>query len=198
MGMKRRNVYDGWVFSMDDAKRAELEKRLAELPLVEFAFFRTEDVEFSERVRTACRTECPQYATTWACPPAVGTVDECRERCRRYSDAFVFTTVAEVPSIDDFEACLVMRGPHEEITRQVRDVFRELYGECLVLSTESCALCERCSYLQGDPCCHPDRMLPCVESHGIAVTTLAEQAGISYFYDSTTVVWFSVVFFNGM
>ena len=178
------------------ASREELEARLVELPLVEYAYFKAEDIEFTERIRTVCRTECPQYGTTWACPPAVGTVDECRERCQRFSDAFVFTTIAEVPDIEDFEACLATRGPHEDVTRQVREVFRDLYGDCLVLSTESCALCAACTYPEGKPCRHPEHMIPCVESHGIAVTTLAEQAGMSYFYDTTTVVWFSVVFYN--
>ena len=181
---------------IDEAQKVQLEERLAELPLVEYAYFDAQDVEFTERIRTVCRTECPQYGTTWACPPAVGTVDECHARCLRFSDVFVFTTIAEVPDIDDFEACLATRGPHEDITRQVREIFRELFGECLVLSTESCALCEQCTYPLGKPCRNPDHMIPCVESYGIAVTTLAEQAGMSYFYDNTTVVWFSVVFFN--
>ena len=181
---------------MDDAQRERLEARLAEFPLVEYAFFPAEDVDFSERVRTVCRTECPQYAKTWACPPAVGTVGECRARCLRYREAFLFTTIAEVPDIDDFEACLATRGAHEDVTRGVRAVFCELIGDCLVLSTESCAICERCTYPEGRPCRHPDRMIPCVESYGIAVTPLAERASIPFYYDRTTVIWFSLVFFD--
>ena len=38
----------------------------------------------------------------------------------------------------------------------------EVYG----LSTESCAICAHCAWPDG-PCRHPDRMFPCVESHGI-------------------------------
>ena len=178
-------------------KRAELERRLAELPIVEYGFLKSSEVEFSERIRTVCETECPQYGTSWACPPAVGTVEECRERCLAFSDFFVFTTMAEVPDIADMEAALATRAGHEEITREVRGIFRDIYGSCLVLSTESCALCERCGYPEGEPCRFPDHMLPCVESHGIIVTELAERAGLSYFDDYNTVIWFSVVFFNG-
>lgn len=174
-----------------------LEARLAELPLVEYGFLKAGDVEFSERVRTICETECPRYGTSWACPPAVGTVAECEKRCRAYTDFFVFTTMAEVDDITDTELTLATRNDHEEVARQVREVFREIYGPCLVLSTESCALCRDCTYPQGKPCRYPARMLPCVESHGIIVTDLAEKAGLTYFADYNTVIWFSAVFFSG-
>ena len=175
----------------------ELEERLAQFPLVEYGFLKSHDIVFSERIRTVCETECPRFGTSWACPPAVGTVDECIERCRAFSDFFVFTTMAEVADYTDMDEALATRTDHEEITREVRGIFRELYGDCIVLSTESCAICDRCTYPDGEPCRHPELMLPCVESHGIIVTDLAEQAGLSYFYDYNTVIWFSAVFFNG-
>ena len=50
--------------------------------------------------------------------------------------------------------------------------------ETLMLSTESCAICESCAY-PGAPCRHPDRMFPCVESFGILATALAERCGLT-------------------
>ncbi len=178
------------------SKQEEFEARLLELPIVEFGYLKADAVEFVDRVRKVCQEYCPQYGKSWACPPAVGTVDECRKRCQQFSDFFVFTTVAEVADISDMEETLATREGHEEVTRQVRDIFREIYGDCIVLSTESCAICSRCTY-PNQPCRHPERMLPCVESYGIVVTDLAEKAGITFFADYNTVVWFSAVFFNG-
>ena len=60
-----------------------------------------------------------------------------------------------------------------------------------VLSTESCAICEKCAYPDA-PCRHPDRMFPCVESYGIVATALAERNGIE-FYNGNLVTWFSVL-----
>lgn len=51
--------------------RAWLEARLCELPLYQYAFIRTSELCFSERVRWICEHECPMYGKTWACPPAV-------------------------------------------------------------------------------------------------------------------------------
>ena len=56
--------------------REAFEEKLAALPIAQYAFFETTELEFSERIRTVCRTECPRYGKSWACPPGVGTVDE--------------------------------------------------------------------------------------------------------------------------
>ncbi len=176
-------------------KREELEERIAALPLVEYEFLKTDQVEFLDRVRTVCREECPQYGTSWACPPAVGTVDECRARCQAYTDVMIFSTMAEVRDITDMEETLATREGHEEVARSLREILRELFGDCLILSTESCAVCAHCAY-PAAPCRHPERMLPCVESYGILVTDLAEKAGMTFFEDYNTVVWFGAAFFK--
>ena len=97
--------------------REALEARLAELPLYQYAFVRTEDLLFSERVRWICEHECPMYGKTWACPPAVGTVEECKARCLAYADALLISTITEVSDIANIEETLSTRAPHEEIIR---------------------------------------------------------------------------------
>lgn len=108
---------------MEDLKKQALEEQLLELPLVQYAWMDIGDIEFSENVRHICRTECPRYGTSWSCPPAVGTVEECRERCEAYSGAFVFTTIAEVHDTENLEETLATRAGHEAVTRQIRQIF---------------------------------------------------------------------------
>lgn len=177
------------------SKREELEARIAELPLLEYGFLKTDQVEFLDRVRTVCREECPQYGTSWACPPAVGTVDECRVHCQAYTDVMIFSTMTEVQDITNLEETLATRESLEVIARALREILQGLFGDCLMLSTESCAVCAHCTYPDA-PCRHPERMLPCVESYGILVTDLAEKAGMTFFEDYNTVVWFGAAFFK--
>ena len=66
--------------------RALLERQLARLPLAQYEFFETDELEFSERIRTVCEVECPRYGKTWACPPAVGRVEECKSRTNPSKD----------------------------------------------------------------------------------------------------------------
>jgi len=175
--------------------RQKLEIQITEFPICEYAFIKTEDISFLEQVRYICKTECPQYGKSWSCPPAVGTVEECRERCSRFREGFVFTTVAEVEDITNMEATLATRMEHEEITRQVRDLFQRECEEVLTLSTESCGICKHCSYPDA-PCRHPERMFPCVESYGILVTDLAERYGITFLNGSNVATWFSLILYR--
>ena len=44
-----------------------------------------EDLQFYPDVRKICeQNKCRCYGTTWACPPAVGTLSECEERVGGY------------------------------------------------------------------------------------------------------------------
>ena len=171
--------------------RQAVEAQLCELPISQYAWIDPRQIEFSERIRYVCEHECTMYGKSWACPPAVGTVEACREKVLSYPEGLVFTTLTEVEDIADLEATLATRAPHEQITRQVRDILRQYSPDVLTLSTEACAICEHCTYPNA-PCRHPDRMFPCVESYGIVATDLAEKNGIE-FYNGNLVTWFSVL-----
>ena len=134
------------------------------------------------------------YNTSWACPPAVGSVEACKARCLSYPQAMMLTTVTEVADIENMELTLATRGEHERLTHEVEQLFRQQGCETMVLSTESCAICQQCAWPEA-ACRHPDRMYPCVESHGILVTELADSFGIEFF-NGNIVTWFSLIFFR--
>lgn len=175
--------------------REELEAQIAEYPVCEYAFIDIKDIRFLEEVRYICKTECSRYGKSWSCPPAVGTVKECQERCAHYTGGFLFTTVTEVEDITDLEETLATRAEHEKITRGIRDLFREQCRRIQVLSTESCAICEHCTYPDA-PCRFPDKMFPAMESYGILVTELAEKYGITFMNGSNVATWFSLILYE--
>ena len=91
--------------------KAAIEQQLAELPLFQYDWITTSELVFSERVRYICQTQCPMYNTTWACPPAVGTVEECKARCLSYPEALMMTSITEVSDIANLEETLATRAP---------------------------------------------------------------------------------------
>ena len=175
--------------------REKLERQMAALPIVQYIFFETEELVFTRRVRTVCETDCAQYGKSWACPPAVGTVEECRARCLSYPHALLITTMNEVADIADLKATLATRGDHEAVTRQVNGFFRDQGIETCPLSTESCAICEKCTYPHA-PCRCPEKMFPCVESQGILITETAERYGIDFQAGGNVVTWFSLILYR--
>lgn len=172
-----------------------LESRLSQLPLYTYGVIDPRELEFSRRIRWVCEHECPMYGKTWACPPGVGSVSECRDKCESYKNCLMIATITEVRDITDIDETLATRPEHETVTNQVRDILRDLGKDPYVLSTEACALCSRCAYLDGQPCRFPGKMHPCVESHGINVVPVMEKYGLEFQFGQNVVTWISLFFY---
>ena len=174
----------------------KLEPLLADLPLYFYDLLDPNELEFSQRIRWICTNECPMYGKTWACPPGVGRVAECQDRCMGYKQCLMISTITEVSDISNMYEGLATRGPHEELTNLVRDRMTEQLGlKPYILSTEACAICDRCAYLDGEPCRFPEKMHPCVESHGINLIPAMEARGLDFQFGENIVTWFSLLFF---
>jgi predicted metal-binding protein len=176
--------------------RELLENQLAKFPLYAYGFIDPKTLEFTQRVRFICQSECPMYGKSWACPPAVGSVEECQAMCNGFAHCLMIATITEVSDISDIQQSLATRGEHEDLTDQIADLLRQQGIKPYVLSTEACAACERCAYLDGQPCRFPERMHPCVESHGINVIPAMEELGIPFISGENLVTWVSLLLFT--
>ena len=176
--------------------RKQLEKQLASLPLLAYGFLEPGELDFTPRVRAVCAGECPMYGKSWACPPGVGTVAECRAKCLSYNKALLISSLTEVADIADLEATLATRRDHERLTDQVGDILRAHGLDPYILSTEACAICGRCAILDGKPCRHPEKMHPCVESQGINIIPTLEENGLEFQYGQNVVTWVSLLLFH--
>ena len=176
--------------------KALLMEKLQELPLYFCDFIDPKALEFSDRIRWICENECPMYGKTWACPPGVGSVETCEKKCGGYDGCLLIATITEVSDITNIDETLATRPEHEEITNQVEALMKAQGIVPYILSTEACAVCERCAYVDGQPCRYPERMHPCVESHGINVLPTLEELGIPFQYGQNVVTWISLLFFK--
>jgi predicted metal-binding protein len=177
-------------------KQTEIEKELAQLPILEYAFLKPSEIIFSKEVRDLCEgNSCGMYHKSWACPPAVGSVESCMEKCQGYDQAMLFTTATEMASSFDMKGWMRAREEHEALTDQVAAVFRSYDKDALILSTEGCTVCKKCSYPDA-PCRFPDRMYPATEGYGIMVMQMAPALNIRYNNGANTVTYFSMVLYN--
>ena len=175
--------------------RELLEQRMAELPLYIYDFIDPLELEFSERIRFICESECPMYGKSWACPPGVGSVEQCQKKCQSFENCLLISSIVEVNDIANMEETLATRGGHEDLTKQVRDMMREQGVDPVILSSEACALCERCAILDGEPCRMPDKMHPCVESQGINIIPVLESRGLEFQFGANVVTWVSLLLY---
>ena len=76
------------------------------------------------------------------------------------------------------------------------DLLREQGAEPYILSSQACALCRHCTYPEGKPCRHPEKMHPCIESHGINLIPTLEATGLEFPYSQDGLTWYSLMVFT--
>ena len=172
-----------------------LMEKLSELPLYIYDFIDPRELEFNSRIRWICENECPMYGKSWACPPGVGSLNQCKGKCLRHENCLLISSIVEVDDIADMEETLATRPEHERLTNEVADIMRQLGAEPYILSTEACTICETCAILDGQPCRFPEKMHPCVESHCINVVPILESRGLEFQFGANVVTWISLLFY---
>jgi len=166
------------------------------LGIWEHAVIPTKEIPFSAEVRAICeKNGCGMYGTNWACPPAVGSVEECKTNCLKYDDALVFTTKTVLESRYDPSLWREAAKHHEQVTDDVLALVRTAYPDAFALSTEGCGICASCTYPNA-PCRFPERMHPAVESFGISVVELAKKSGVHYINGADSVTYFSLILYS--
>ncbi|MDO5336309.1 MAG: DUF2284 domain-containing protein [Eubacteriales bacterium] len=165
---------------------------IADYPVFEYRIIDTQEMKTQRRVRQVCERECERYGSTWACPPGVGSLEDCEKKIKSYPYGILFSSVAEVSDIMNMEELLSTRRGHEEITNALGDFLKSQGKRTFILSTESCDICSKCTY-PAAPCRHPDRMHPCLESYGVVVSELVEREQMEYQLGANTILWFSLI-----
>ena len=152
----------------------------------------TKALHYYEDVRKMCEDNvCRCYGTTWACPPATGTIEECRERISAYEHMQLFSKIYPLEDPMDFEA--MMEAMHD--FKDCVDVLAGELGGIFILSNESCDRCRICTYPDA-PCRFPEKLHHSIEGYGLMISELAEQAGINYINGQGTVTFFGAVLYS--
>ena len=174
----------------------KFEDFIAQYPIFEYRILNTEDLSVEERVRIVCQQECERYGSTWGMSAGCGYSERMRGKNPQVWTGCFFSSVAEVSDLMNMQEMLQTRAAHEELTTEVARFLKEQGFETFTLSTESCDICEDCAYPHGKPCRHPDRMHPCLESHGVVVSEIVEKQQMEYNLGGNTILWFSMVLFK--
>ncbi|MGD0152685.1 MAG: DUF2284 domain-containing protein [Thermacetogeniaceae bacterium] len=180
--------------NVDDLVRDALESGATHAAMVD-----TSKITFHEEFRQACeKNVCRKYNTNWMGPPAIGPISELMERARKYRQGLLFQTVHQLARTFDYQGMLEGGRIHERVFRTLLEKIRAKYtfSEMLPLNAGCCSICERCAYLDQEPCRHPDLAVSSVEAYGIDVMALEKNAGIPYYNGKDTVSYVGLILFN--
>ncbi len=172
------------------------ENELKELGVFQCGTVNTQDIVFADEVRKLCEANsCGKYGTNWACPPAVGSVEECRKRALAFEKGLVFSGVYELEDSFDWEGMIEGQKSFKELCAGVRALAKAGGEDFLLLSNEGCGKCNTCTYPDA-PCRFPEERTAPVESFGIYVNKLTASAGINYINGKNTVTYIGMLLYN--
>ena len=156
---------------------------------------RPAEIPFDESVRRICEGNvCRLYGKSWACPPAVGTVEQCRARCLAYAHAMVFSAVYPLDDPFDYEGMQAGHRAFKELCDRLYVLAKPAVPAFLLLSNEGCLRCKPCTFPHA-ACRMPETLFPSLEGFGIQVSELAARAGIAYTNGPGTVTYFGMLLY---
>jgi predicted metal-binding protein len=163
------------------------------------AVIETSAIQFYEDVRRACEQNvCGKYDTSWMGPPAIGPIDELKKRVQRYKQGLLFQTVHPTGGSSGIKGMFEAARSHEAIFRDFVQQIKDRYPDedILALDAGCCSYCEKCAYLDKEPCRSPDQALSSVEAYGMNVAALMKIAGMSYNHGKGALGFVGLILFN--
>lgn len=173
----------------------QIKKMLEDERIAQSAWIKASDLNFYREVVEACEANrCGKYGRSWTCPPAVGTLEELKEKLLGYNDCFVFSYIGRLEDSYDFEGMTSSQEAARVLLEDFHQKLKACETEHLRLGCGSCGVCESCTY--PEPCRYPEKAVVSVEACGINVSELASFCNINYHNGANTVTYFMMLLFK--
>ena len=159
----------------------------------------TTQITLSQEVRKMCeQNKCGRYGKNWTCPPAVKSVDEFREDLGAYDTFLIIYKVYDVKSSFDWRGMMASGKDFNDrlhgLKKAIQSVLPDL--EFSIFGAGGCQRCERCTYLDDEPCRFPDDAIVSVEASGMDVMALMKDNGLKYYHGKNTVTFIGGLFYS--
>lgn len=169
------------------------------LGAVHAAIIEVEAINFNEDYRKQCeQNACGSYNKNWMCPPAIGRINELKERTSKFKQGLLFQTVYQLKNSFDWEGMQQGTADHTQIFRNMLDNIKKsgIFREILPLNVGPCTYCGRCAILDGQECRFPEEAVSSIEAYGMDVMALEKSCGMPYYNGKDTISCVSLILVN--
>ena len=158
-------------------------------------FIDTQDLLFYPEIREICEgNTCRNYGATWACPPAIGTLDECKKRVMQYEKMLLFSIKYDLEDSFDFEGMHNAMFSFKDSVDAFDEKLKEFLADYLLLSNEGCGRCSKCTY-PDSPCRFPESLHHSIEGYEVCIDERAKADGMKNNNEENTVTFFGGLLF---
>ena len=157
------------------------------------------DIPFDMEVRKLCeQNSCGKFGSCWTCPPAIGKFEELQHRVVDFKHFLIFYKVYALEDSFDWEG---MMDGARDFQKRILKLKKQIESQdadftFLVLGAGACMVCEKCSYLENQPCRFPDKAIFSVEAFGIDAMKMMKENGLKYNNGPNTVTYIGGLFYG--
>ena len=146
-------------------------------------------LEFLPEVRDMCAVNtCGMYNKSWACPPACGTLEEMRERVKKYTRGIIVQTVGQLEDSLDWDGIQEAAEKQSVSYQKMMKALKEEYPDLMPMGTGACTNCKKCTY-PDEPCRFPDKLVSSMEACGLVVSNVCTANGVPYNHGKDTICY---------
>ena len=146
-------------------------------------------LEFLPEVRDMCAANtCGMYNKSWACPPGCASLEEMKERVKKYSCGIIVQTVGQLEDSLDWEGIQETAEKQSENYSKMWAMLKKEYPDLMAMGTGACTKCKECTYPDA-PCRFPDQLVSSMEACGLVVSNVCTANGVPYNHGKDTICY---------
>ena len=153
-------------------------------------------LESALKFRKLCETnKCGTYNKSWTCPPGIGKPEDCVKKLEDYDNAVIVTNTFRNLNMDDLEGLKKMMKSHQDLCRDVKEMFQKEGFDELTLTDGACTYCKKCTYPDKE-CKHPTKKVPSVSGFGIDMGEYIPSVGLTFEFKNDEATLYGLILFK--
>jgi predicted metal-binding protein len=149
----------------------------------------------SECRKLCAENLCGEYGVTWACPPGVGSEEECLNTVRCFSEAAIIVKKFENVDVNDKPLVDRLGAEHQDVCRKTAIELRHEGCRATAFADGGCKHCKKCSY-PDSPCKFPDQMVASISSYGIMMDRYMSSQGIEFEFEEGCMTLYGLILYS--
>ena len=150
-----------------------------------------------QRIRDLCSEDkCANFGKHYMCPPNVGTIEEHKDRLKKYRNGILLQYSKPLDVNNDRGGIKKTKVDFHRKILQLEDFLENKGMEGVWgMIGGSCGLCDQCQARFSRPCPYPDKARMSLESIAIDVLALLDKNGLDSKFYPDRIIWTGCVLF---
>jgi predicted metal-binding protein len=144
-----------------------------------------------DRIRAFCReNKCGSYSNNYMCPPRVGSIEEIKNKLKKYRRGILLLYSLDINVRSDREGVIrTQKEFHQKILRMEEYLKEKGISKVWGLIGGNCRLCDVCQARTAQPCLYPDEARMSLEAIGIDILALLSSFGLDNRFHAHKITW---------